>query len=914
MGRQAGLCATVVVVASSLLWLVLVAVIVPGSAQAYRGSTVSMQVAATISPQATPTKRQPAPQGKTVQNEQVPSWVTLSLLLIGCAVLLAVLGFMLWIGGLLPWHRRGRRVGFVSRGRERAWWLVGAAVLAAVLWAIAQVLKWPVGLQVVLTVLAAAVALIVPELRARGAQDDTRERLLKQRVAVPIEHRQLPLVRDVGLEELGVHAARMQVPYIERDKQVEFEEAVGQGRAVLLVGHSMSGKTRMAAEVVKRKFPDARLVIAGSGKSLRELFDGGLDPAGIVVWLENLERFLGDGLDMNLLNRLITGRAIVVAAIRTEQWETYRPQNKLWPPEWDVLQRFSEISLQRRNTNAELNQIQAAVTDPRVLAAVKHYGLAEYLGAGPEALDKFEKGEIANPVGHALVRAAVDWRRTGLTRPVSEQVLARGLPTYLADRPDVPRTKQAIDEGLAWATAKINQTVALLGQVFTGSNGPVFEAFDYLVDQLTGTSTPVPDPMWSLALEQAESTELPVIGLAAYDAGKSATAETAWRQAADEAPGAANNLGVLLEEQGDLEGAKAAWQRAIDSGHPEAAPGAAYNLGVLLEEQGDLEGAKAAWQRAIDSGHADQAPRAARNLGVLLQKQGDLAGAKAAYQRAIDSGHPEAAPKAAYNLGVLLEEQGDLAGAKAAYQRAIASDHAEAAPMAAYNLGLLFQEQGDLAGAKAAYQRAIASGHAEAAPLAESNLGLLLEEQGDLAGAKTAYQRAIDSGHPDVAPRAAGNLGVLLKKQGDLAGAKTAYQRAIDSGHADYAPLAAGILGQLLEKQDDLAGAKTAYQRAIDSGHADYAPLAAFGLGLLLEEQDNLEGAKAAYQQAIDSGHPEAPTAAYHLGALLEEQGDIAGAKAAYQRAIDSGHAEAAPLAASALVALLRSTPPPAVS
>ena len=366
--------------------------------------------------------------------------------------------------------------------------------------------------------------------------------LVERCVAVSAGHGRLPQVRDVGLDQLRVHAARVQVPYIERDQQDKLEEAIEPGRAVLVVGHSMSGKTRLAAEVVKRKFPDAPLLFAENGKALRELFDGGLNPAGLVVWLNNLERFLGaDGFTVGLLNRLTTGGAIVVATIRLEhqemyrprdklqppEWEvlqldrltaggaivvatirlehqeTYRPRDKLQPPEWEVIQQFTEISLERRNTAAELARVRAVVTDLGVLEAVEHYGLAEYLGAGPEALDKFEKGEIANPVGHALVRAAVDWRRTGLTRPVSEQVLSTMLPTYLTDRPDVPRTKRTIDDGLTWATEKINETVALLGQIFSDSNGPVFEAFDYLVDQLTRTSTPVPDPIWDLVLEQA---------------------------------------------------------------------------------------------------------------------------------------------------------------------------------------------------------------------------------------------------------------------------------------------------------------------------------------------------------------------------------------------------------------------------
>ena len=49
----------------------------------------------------------------------------------------------------------GRRARFTSSGRERSWWLVLAVVLAAVLWAIAQVLGWPVWARAVLAGLAA---------------------------------------------------------------------------------------------------------------------------------------------------------------------------------------------------------------------------------------------------------------------------------------------------------------------------------------------------------------------------------------------------------------------------------------------------------------------------------------------------------------------------------------------------------------------------------------------------------------------------------------------------------------------------------------------------------------------------------------------------------------------------------------
>ena len=54
--------------------------------------------------------------------------------------------------------------------------------------------------------------------------------------------------------------------------------------------------------------------------------------------------------------------------------------------------------------------------------------------------------------------------------------------------------------------------------------------------------------------------------------------------------------------------------------------GPQLNLGMLLADQGDVQGAKDAYQKAIDSGHADTAPKAAFNLGLLLEEPGGRAG------------------------------------------------------------------------------------------------------------------------------------------------------------------------------------------------------------------------------------------------------------------------------------------------
>ena len=82
-------------------------------------------------------------------------------------------------------------------------------------------------------------------------------------------------------------------------------------------------------------------------------------------------------------------------------------------------------------------------------------------------------------------------------------------------------------------------------------------------------------------------------------------------------------------------GLKAFWRaRAAAQGHDPSAhdPSAAVNLGQTLSEQGDVEGARSAYQQAIDSGDPEHAPAAAFQLGILLGRNDDIDGAKEAYR------------------------------------------------------------------------------------------------------------------------------------------------------------------------------------------------------------------------------------------------------------------------------------------
>jgi tetratricopeptide (TPR) repeat protein len=194
---------------------------------------------------------------------------------------------------------------------------------------------------------------------------------------------------------------------------------------------------------------------------------------------------------------------------------------------------------------------------------------------------------------------------------------------------------------------------------------------------------------------------------------------------------ATNNLGSVLQDLGDLEGAKAAYARALRIGeaiygpdHPVVAIGV-NNLGGVLQDLGDLEGAKAAYERALRIGEAVYGPDhptvaiRVNNLGRVLQDLGDLEGSKAAYERALRIGeavygpdHPQVAISV-NNLGGVLGALGDLEGAKAAYERALRIDEAvygldhPNVARGVNNLGSVLRALGDLEGAKAAFARAL---------------------------------------------------------------------------------------------------------------------------------------------------------------------------------------------------------------
>ncbi|MFI4979306.1 MAG: tetratricopeptide repeat protein, partial [Nevskiales bacterium] len=252
------------------------------------------------------------------------------------------------------------------------------------------------------------------------------------------------------------------------------------------------------------------------------------------------------------------------------------------------------------------------------------------------------------------------------------------------------------------------------------------------------------------------------------DAGRHAETESGARSLIAQHPDSGfawKALGIALAMQGKP--ALPAWQKATALLPDDAI--AHYNLGVILQDLGQLDGAAASYRRTVEI-NADFAD-AYCNLGNVLKGLGRLDDAVASYRRAVEI-NPDFA-EAHCSLGNALKDLGHPADAAAACRRAllIDPDFAEAH----CNLGNALQSLGQLDDAAAACRRAllINPNFAEA----HYNLGVILHELGRSGEAETSYRQALQL-NPDYA-EAHCNLGLVCHELGRLDEAEARYRQAL---------------------------------------------------------------------------------------------------------------------------------------
>ncbi|TWP50617.1 hypothetical protein FKR81_18525 [Lentzea tibetensis] len=447
------------------------------------------------------------------------------------------------------------------------WVLVVVASLVAAVGAALTKLPVPAVISSVVVAVGAIVA-GVSTTRAAAVLKSRDDRQDTHRAVLRFDHRgRLPLVRDLGDPvQLGVHPAALvesleRVPtFVRRDVMDELTSLITRDGFVLLVGESTAGKSRAAYECVRSLFPDHRLVEpcvrAGASAAVETM----LSTSRAVLWLDDIERFLGeDGFTGAGISSVLGAGHSIVATMRSEEysyfcggattaadatrsWETIRQG-------WEVLRLATRIDLPRSWSTEEVRRAEELKSrDSRVEEALEHvdqFGVAEYLAAGPQLLaawrDAWAPG--AHPRAAALVLASVDARRAGMHRPLPLDVLVAAHESYLQRRGGLRLRPESIDEAVAWATSPLRATSSLL---LPDDNGG-YLAFDYLIDAVERKT--IPADAFEAFIAGARVDELEDIGRLAWTWGRLDQAELAFERASESHPGTRFDRGYVIRER-----------------------------------------------------------------------------------------------------------------------------------------------------------------------------------------------------------------------------------------------------------------------------------------------------------------------------------------------------------------------------
>jgi TPR repeat protein len=773
----------------------------------------------------------------------------------------------------------------------------------------------------------------------RGGRPSRRPDRWPPATAAPTSPR-IRRVSEVEFTELGVHPAlglpnagsaeegeshSWYPPYVPRDYDGLIDQALARGGLVVVEGRSGSGKSRAAAEAVRRIAADRQLLMPANQDELAALSEppGRLREA--VVWLDNLERFGGPGgFGLSMITRLCPhGRqdVVVVATLRSEERRRLeRPPglDAVNSSTADALRVATVIRLELQFSPAERERAAMLRNDPRIadwLDRGDSTGLAEYLAAGPPAVDRWLAGRNGEHLlGAALVSAAIDCRRMNYRTPLPLDLLAELARFYLAPADAYRPGRPSIEEALVWATEPVSGASSCLLPRAEGR----YWAFDYLVDhmQRDPDAPSVPEGVLSTLLSRvpdrdarfiigqvavgAFDTDMPrladlalarfgqIVGfddasnfVAGVLAGSSSsdrgedwaftTRYVRWlRPFAEEGnPVAMRLMGVMLCETRDIKQGEEWLRRAAEGGDDDAVKEMAW----LLRDTGRRTGLRA-W---IDDSVAKGRGRGIVAFAQRLLDEGERAEAKRWCRRAADLGNTDAMVA----VGELCHEDGEWAEAKRVLTAAAEAGH----PIGMYDLALILGSVNRRAAddwlrrsAEARYEKAVL------------NYALLLHQQHDQAGLEQWLEREQAAGDSEQVLAFA----TQLAARGHMQDAERWFGHAMHMGNIE----AIRGLGDVKRSQGEMRQAAEYYQQAIDRG--DIIAMRQLSTVYLAQEPDKAEQLLRRmldeifdFRDRSESEEEALGLAAGDLGLLLHNRGDTKEAEHWYEIAANFGNTEA---------------------
>ncbi|MEU9900055.1 hypothetical protein ACIBCS_34360 [Streptomyces phaeochromogenes] len=454
-------------------------------------------------------------------------------------------------------------------------------------------------------------------LRAARAKAPPRAQEESRHITVGTVQIPIRSVADAKPLELGVHrTSRLEgapsLPiYVPRDADsavaAQLVEARENGGVVLLVGESTAGKSRCAFEAVRRELSDHWIIAPPAASELSPVLSHiSLPRPGRrkwVLWLDDLDRFiLPGGLDQGMLSALIEQQVVVMATMRSEAYGNYIERALRGIEDGvasarrlgsRVLNLIEPLVLDRQWSEEEMSRLRAHLANPnpdmRLADAARHHGvhgIAEYLAAGPKLLEEFlttRRQPRGHPRGAALVQAAIDLARAGISTPLRAETLLALSACYLT-AVDASRLRaESPEEALTWAT-EIQFGVA--GMLVATGTAEAWRPFDYLVDATARAdkAADIPDEVWEAAVTHTDGgSELLPVGRSAFRFGRRVLAERCFSPLAARGDHTAmHDLGFVLRERRP-EHAWPSWYRTVSE---TGTPLQARALGALHEIEG----------------------------------------------------------------------------------------------------------------------------------------------------------------------------------------------------------------------------------------------------------------------------------------------------------------------------------------
>ncbi|MFI1920410.1 tetratricopeptide repeat protein [Nocardia sp. NPDC020380] len=723
----------------------------------------------------------------------------------------------------------------------------------------------------------------------------------------------MPLVRHVTDPTLlGVHRARRivtsdgrqsdQPPYVPRDIDTHLRELLARPGFILIVGDSTAGKSRTAFEAIAAALPDHLLFAVQERRVLEHAVSRMTDLSRCVLFLDDLEKFLGDGgLTYSMIGQLLNdaGRErFVVATIRLVELANYEETDPgvrtVSGEALATIAAATRIPLARMFSDTEESRARTrAHTDVRLADAVEHvasFGIAEYLAAGPELMQKWqgsrEGGDHVR--GASLVSAAVECRRAGMIQPLARTFLVELSKSMLPTRGGIRVAGESLDCAWTWATVA-QATTALLRPADDSEDAPVI-VFDYVVDEVTrAAEKPVSDTVLRACLDTADSAEAMRIGATARLHASYLIALEAFDKARE----------AYAAEMGtDSEAALAAW------GHHAATLRA---MGRFAEAETEHAAVLAARLRTL--GPDNSATLASRNnLALLLHELGRLGEAEAEHRivhevraRLLGADHPATLTNR-NNLALVLHDLGRFAEAEAehcavlrTYDRVLGEaiagrgDHTINIAAVLASLGRLEDAETEHRAVLDTSTRVYGPDHPDALT-SNGSPTLVLHAHERLGEAVELHQSVFDryrevlgSDHPTTLT-ALSNLAVVLHARGKVDQAEAAHRASVEgfgrilgenhpstltckSNHA----VVLQALGQVREAENEHRSVVTGFEQTLGSAHPstltsrNYLASMLFSLGRFQQAESEQEQVLAGFIATFGPDHPSTLTSRGNL-------------------------------------------------